>query len=300
MNKVVNRIVQDKQIDLIYVKRLRSIQYVSDVKSDIPIILDVTDAMSLFYKRALRNAPWHKKILFAEEYFKYLAYEKRVAKKYRKWVTCSKIDREYLIKRLPDLDIEVIPNIVDTEYFLGKVSAEQNTFQHHSIIFSGLMDKFVNIEAADFLIRDIYPRIIKKYPDLKVYIVGPNPVSHIRKYRSTNIFVTGYVEDIRKYIEKADIVVCPIKTGTGVRNKILQAWAMGKPVVSTDQGLAGLVGVDGREILIANDGQSFAESIIKLFESESLRQLLIRNGNKIVKEKYSPEVMGQKLDQLVR
>lgn len=297
MNKMVKEIIKKEKIDLIYVKRLRSYQFVQELREKIPIIIDTTDAMSLFYKRAYKNSTLFKKPLFLEEYFKYLLYERFLFKKNLNWVTCSKIDKDYLSNKFNNLNIEVIPNIVDINFFCSTYSKD-SFIERHTLLFSGLMDKYVNIEGADFFVKKIFPIVLSKYPDSKLYIVGPNPVAHIKKYESKNIVVTGFVNDIRDYIKKVEVVVCPIITGTGVRNKILQAWAMEKPVISTTIGWQGLSGINGKELLLADKPEFFASCIINIFENRDLAKNLAINGKKLVESMYSELVISNSIDYL--
>ena len=283
---VIKKTIKDNKIDLVYIKRLRIAGSVLGVDKNLKVVLDTTDAMSLFYFRALHNASLFKKLFFWLEYKKYLSYEKIISKKIKKWICCSSVDALYLKSKLPDIEIEVIPNLVDIDYFNPNLVDEEK-IEKHSILFSGLMDKFVNIEGVKFLMDEIYPKLIIKYPDLKIYLVGPNPVPSVRKYQSKNVIVTGYVDDIRDYISKVEIVVCPIKTGTGMRNKIMQAWSMAKPVVSTKIGFEGLFGENGKEILIADDASSFTAQIEELFENTSLRKSLGLFGRELIVKKYS-------------
>lgn len=282
----VRKITEENKIDLVYIKRLRIADSVAGIDKTFQVVLDTTDAMSLFYLRASHNASLFRKLFFWLEYKKYLSYEKRVSKKIKKWICCSKVDAEYLKSKLLNIDIEVIPNLVDIDYFNPDL-VDERKIEKHSILFSGLMDKFVNIEGVKFLMEEIYPKLIVKYPDLKIYLVGPNPVASVRKYQSKNVIVTGYVDDIRDYVSRAEIVVCPIRTGTGMRNKIMQAWAMGKPVVSTSIGFEGLFGGDGKEILIADDADTFVSKIKDLLDNPTLRKKIGSSARDLIVQKYS-------------
>ena len=295
MRKAVKEIVLENKIDLIYIKRLRSFQFVDNLGLNLPMIIDSTDAMSLFYWRAYKNAPLLKKPLFLEEYFKYKKYERYLSDKIKNLVFCSEIDADYINKNYRGISAFVIPNVVDIEYFSNE---SPYNYQKHSILFSGLMNKFVNIEGAVFFVEKVFPKILNKYPDAKLYLVGPNPVKKIRSYQSKNIVVTGYVKDIREYIVNSEIVVCPIKTGTGVRNKILQAWSMKKPVVSTEIGWSGLSGELNKTILIANSPEQFIEAVCNLFENKNLSLNITKNGRELVESNYSSKRINDLLNNI--
>ncbi len=296
LKRLMSDMIQKNRIDLIYVKRLRSAQFVP-ANTKIPVILDTTDAMSLFYERATKNVPWFKKPLYWEEYFKYNRYEYKIAQEIKHWVVCSKPDLDHLKSKLPtDVRLYYVPNVVDINYYqLSTVAPEP-----HSLIFSGLMDKFVNIEAAKFLVTKIWPLILEQYPTAKLYIVGPNPTTNIKRFAGDNVIVTGQVSDLRECAVKAGVVACPILTGTGTRNKILQAWAIGRPVVSTTLGLEGLEAKHAEQILIADRPEDFADNIIKLWQNENLYNKLVNGGRKLVEEKYSLGALEQHLDQVFK
>lgn len=307
MNKEIQKIIFENKIDLIYIKRLRSFQFVPISVKHVPMIIDTTDAMSLFYKRASGSVPWYKKPVFFEEYIKYLWYEKKVASQkgfnIKKWVTCSSVDADYLRNVSKIKDIEVVPNIVDTEYYNpGNLDNKAGNYSEEkgSIMISGLMDKFVNTEAVDFLVEEVLPIVEKSYPAVKLYIVGPKPTRHIKSYQNDQIIVTGYVKDLREYIMKAEVVVCTVKTGTGTRFKILQALAMKKPVVSTRAGFEGLSGEDGKEILLADDADSFAEKIVRLFADNDLERRLGSTGRELVVSKYSEKALSDSLEMVIK
>lgn len=292
MNTAVREVLRNEDIDVIYVKRLRAVQYVDPVIT-VPVVIDTTDAMSLFYNRARTQVHGLQRLLFTEEAFAYRLYERRVAKRFSHWIACSPVDQAYLQKRLPRISVDVIPNGVDTEYYHNDGTQPRP----HTIMFSGLMNKFVNISAALYFVRKVFPLVLKRLPNAQLSIFGPRPTASIRAYnRHPNIEVRGFMTDLRPQILQHQIVVCPILVGTGTRNKILQAWSLGRPVVSTSQGASGLAVRDGENIFIADDPSSFAGAIIKLLEHPAVRDRFTKEGRRTVEEKYSMRIVTDQLD----
>ncbi len=282
MEKEVEKIVNNQHIDRIYIKRLRSAQYVKH--QTVPVSLDTTDAISLFYKRAAVASTFPKKLFYRSESWKYRRFEKKISTHFKEWITCSKEDAEYIKSIiLPDCAVKVIPNVVDLNSFRYSSESPNNTH----ILFSGLMDKLVNVEAALFFIRDIFPLILTKVPEVILYIVGPHPHSSLLPYASKHIIITGEVPDIYEYIKNATVVVCPIKTGTGTRNKILQALATGRPVVSTRRGAEGIELISGKHILIGDTPEQFKDMVINLFNDQELWHKLSKEGRLLIEENYS-------------
>lgn len=297
MKKLAKRIIKKFSPDLIYVKRLRSAQYVWDIL-DIPIVLDTTDAMSLFYKRALKTVSFYKKLLFFEEWLRYLIYEKRAFKKFKTWLVSSPLDQKYLMSfNRKDWSAYIIPNGVDLDYYKSvNVEAEEN-----AIIFSGLMNKHVNTSAILYFVKEIFPKIKRKIPKVKLYIAGPKPGRIIKRlHDGESIIVKGYVDDLRIYIQKARVVVCPILTGAGTRNKILQAWALNRPVVSTAIGASGLEFSENQDILIADDSETFSANVVKLLQDKNLWDKMVRSGRDRVKKKYDMVKITADLESTLR
>lgn len=296
MERAVSEAMARFSIDLIYIKRLRSAQFVSP-KIAGPVFLDTTDAMSLYYGRAMQRVPFSHKLFFFEEWFKYRIYEKKMLQRFHRWIVCSEVDKKYLQDSAPkDTSIFCIPNGVDFDTFYPMGSPPER----HTMIFSGLMDKFVNIEAAEYCIRDILPLIFREVSRVKFYIAGPNPPWWLQRYaaRDKRIIVTGLVDDLGAYIARSEIVVCPVKTGAGTRNKILQAWSIGRPVVTTSLGLEGLEAIDGVHVLVADTPEKFAQCILRLFQDNLLKKTLTESGLRLVREKYSTEKIITKLNHL--
>lgn len=294
ISREIKKIVKNKKIDILYLKRLRSAVYYSNLK--IPIILDTTDAMSMFYLRMSENHKFPKNIFYLLEAFKYRQYEKNVAQKIKNWIVCSQLDKNYLetITNMPQ--IHVIPNAVDTSYFFPqRIKASKNT-----LLFRGLMDKPINVNAAHFLVKEIFPKVQRQIKDAKLFIVGPNPTEPIKKLAKKNkIIITGYVEDVREYINSTKVSLCPVRIGSGTRYKITQSWAIGRPVISTTIGAEGLNYIDGENILIADNPKDFAQKIIILLKKRKLYDKLAENGKKTVESYYSFNTVSKKLEELL-
>jgi len=293
--KTIEDIVESEKIDLIYAKRLRSVIFIPKV--NIPIVLDSTDAMSIFYSRLNKHSNYPKKLIYKLEEIKYRIFEKKTMKEIGNWIVCSPVDKKKLQRFGADANIYVVPNPVDTEYFYFCPKLNYSS----TLLFGGLMDKPVNIDAALFFIHSIFPIVKKKIKNVKLYIVGPKPPSVIRKYNDgKSIFVTGFVEDIRKYKKETDISICPVRIASGTRQKILHAWAIGRPVVSTTIGAEGLLYKKNKNIVVADSPKEFAKQIISLLKNKTRYDTLAKNGRKTAVSAYSLKVVSQKLEAVIQ
>lgn len=291
-------LMQTESFDLIYVKRKRMAQYAQHINT-VYRILDLTDAVALYYKRSLETVSWLRYPVHLEEYLKIRRYEPMISGYFDRTVLCSQVDVDYLEqqagRKLPNL--RVIPNVVDTEFYRSDTPPQNASGP--TLLFSGLMDKHVNVDAALHLAENIFPIVQKQHPDARLYIVGPRPVREVRALGALpGIHVTGYVEDLRDYIKKATVVLCPVRVGAGTRNKILQAMSMQRPVVSTPIGAEGLEYEPGLDLLIASDAATFAQQTLRLLEDSELRASLVNRGLRLVQNHYSVDVLESLLSDL--
>lgn len=290
----IEKIANKEKIDLVYLKRLRSAIYLPSLQ--IPVVLDTTDAMSMFYFRMFEGHGFPKSLLYLFEALKYRKLEKDLLGKIRNWVVCSDIDKKYLETLGVNANIYTVPNPVDVDYF----QSSKRKYSGKIILFRGLMDKPVNIDAVLFFSHKIFPLVKKKIKDVKFYIIGPKPAKNIRKLNDgKNIFVKGYVEDMKICLENSTVCVCPIRIGSGTRHKILQAWSMGKPVISTSIGAEGLMSTDGIDVEIADDPKQFAQKIIRLLTDKIYYNMMAKSGRMIAEKRYSLQAVNTKLEQVL-
>jgi len=157
-----------------------------------------------------------------------------------------------------------------------------------------------SIDAVLYFCREIFPLIQEKISEVKFYIVGKNPSGEVRNLGSEQIFVTGYVDDVRLFLDRASVFVCPMRKGAGIKNKVLQAWAMAKPVVATSVALGGLRVVPDENIIVADGARSFAQKVVSLLENSYLREKLGRRARETVREHYSWEQQARSLEGALR
>jgi glycosyltransferase involved in cell wall biosynthesis len=185
----------------------------------------------------------------------------------------------------------VSPNAVDTEALkLLPPSAEP-----FSLIFPGRMDYLPNAQAVHFFCDQILPRIAKATSAVHFYIVGKNPPLIVQRLKSEQITVTGFVEEVLPYWEKASALVVPLSIGGGTRIKILEAMALGRPVISTSKGCEGLEVIHEKHLLIADDPERFAEHVIRVLKNPEEYFEMSRAARKLVEEKYSFAAIGDLL-----
>jgi len=220
-------------------------------------------------------------------WLKLLQAEISLCRRFDRIITVSEEDRRMLTRFDHRLRVETIEAAVDTDYFAPIEAREEE----HSIIFVGAFRHGPNVDAAGFLARDILPLVRRSVPDAKIYFVGSFGATEIPEaIRLTpGVVVTDWVDDLRPWLAKASVCVAPIRLGVGMRGKVLQAWAMGKPVVTTTQGCAGIEAEHGRDAWIADRAAAFADGVVRVLQDETLRQQLAFAGRKQVVARYGYE-----------
>ena len=193
------------------------------------------------------------------------------------------------------LDVDIVPNGVDTEDFFH-VTREKS--KNPIILFVGNFKWLQNKEAVSILVTKIWPEVIQKLPQARLWIVGRFPTPEIKNYENKTIKVFGNVDDIKNVYKKADILLAPIYGPGGTRYKILEAMASGIPVVTTNRGIEGLRAIDGTHALVRDDSQSLADATVELITDKSLYDTLAKNGKKLISENYDWKKISLKLDEL--
>jgi glycosyltransferase involved in cell wall biosynthesis len=151
------------------------------------------------------------------------------------------------------------------------------------------MDYFANVEAVLYFAREILPHISNVLPDVKFYVVGSNPADELYALAkgNPNIVVTGYVDQVQQYMAKAAVFVAPMRIARGVQNKILEAMAMGVPVVTSSLGHEGIAAVPGKDIFVEDEAVNFAERVIDLMKDDGLRSATSGNARRVVEQSYN-------------
>jgi len=284
--KKINELIKKEKYDLLYAHTIRMAPYIKDI--DMPKVCAMQISMALNYRRLKEKSNnIFKKFFYTIEWKLVKKYEYDITFKFDKCFLISKYDREEIEKSGDELkNIFYNPHGVDHVYFKPDLSIEKET---NSLIMTGNFGYYPNADAILYFYNEIYPLVLNKIPDIKILVVGKNPPSELLNLKSDNFVVTGMVDDLRPYLNKACVGIDPLRIGAGLQNKVIEAMSMALPVVATSAANEGIMAKDGEEILIANSKEEYAEKIISILNSENKRKEISEKARTFILREYTWE-----------
>ena len=292
-NKDIYKLISNTVIDLIHTDTIGLFEALLGNNMAINVLNHHDIESHKLYRRYSNEKNVFKRLFFLHEYRCMYKYEQYYCNNYHLNIVVSEMDRDRLKMISKNINIKVIENGVDSEYF----AYHSRDCNSKELIFTGAMDYYPNTNAMLYFCNQIWPKLKERFADLKLIIIGKNPpiqiISLINKIK--DIELLGYVEDIRPYIKRAKVFICPIMEGGGTRIKILDAFSQGIPVVSTEIGAEGLHLENGKHIFLANTAAEFVEKVSELIENNELSRKISINARKLIEENYSYKYIGEKL-----
>ncbi len=279
--------------DVVHVEHLRGSLYGQYVKSKlphIPVVWDSVDCISYLFEQASKHSTGgFGKFVTRFELGRTRWMEGKLVTEFDRVLVTSETDKNALLELASPgskpAPISVLSNGVDLEFFRPNPAVERDA---ETLVFSGKMSYHANISMVKFLVAEIMPKVWAKRPTVQLVIVGKDPTAEIRALGADpRITVTGTVDDIRPYLWKATLAVVPLVYGAGIQNKILEAMACGTPVVTTSKTLASLSVTPGRELLIADGADAFAQIVLDLFDDRRLISEIGIAGSRYVQNHHS-------------
>jgi glycosyltransferase involved in cell wall biosynthesis len=247
-------------------------------------------------ERVLQNTPVGPAKLyhwFNQRRFK--TWELKAIRRYDRVIAMSDIDRSVLLKDLPGLPVDVVPNGVDAKVIAYLPAPDTS----ETVIFVASMDSEANHDGAMFFVREIWPLVKQARPGAVLKLVGRGPNAELQaQHNGRDVIVTGKVADVLGFYREAGVAVVPLRSGGGTRLKILEAMAAGSAVVSTTVGCEGLDVNDGQDILIADQPKPFADAVLRLLGDLLERRALQQAGRHLVEQRYDWGLIGRQQDRV--
>jgi glycosyltransferase involved in cell wall biosynthesis len=288
MRDLVDRLTREQHFDVAHADQLNMGQYAERVPGAFKV-MDAHNALWLLYKRLWATmSPGPRKWLLGRDWRLLKSYEGRLVREFDAVLTVSDEDKQALLeaaqKSVDVASFTVIPIAIDTD----EVAVVESDPEPDHILYIGTMYWPPNIDAVNWFVRDVYPLVRQRRPDVQFDVVGARPPAELFALNGngTGINIAGYVEDPTPYRRHAAVVIVPLVAGGGMRVKILQSLAEGIPIVSTTLGCEGISVTDGEDILIADEPDDFAAAVLRVLDDRELAQRLSHNGRRLAETRY--------------
>jgi len=263
----------------------------------IPSVLSIHDAEAL-RAREMLNCKLHFKDRTRYTFRKYIQprYDRLVYPRFERTVVVAERDSAFLRELVPNARFAVIPHGMDTEYFHSVASSKKR----YEMVFHGHFGYPPNVQAAVEFANDVFPLIQSQFPDAVFHLVGAEPQPEVRGLASRpGIRLSANLPDLREAVSSAEIYVCPIRFGTGLKNKMLEAMAMEMPIVAYHPGsTAGIDCVPEKHLLTATNPREFAERAIELFRHPARAEQISKAARQLVLENYSWDSRARTYEEL--
>jgi len=251
-----------------------------------------SDKWRQYAERSRFPASW----VYAREHRTLLAFERRVAHAFAESVLCTPLEQAVFEQAIPGASSMVLRNGVDLDYYRPRPELAE---ERH-LVFTGVMDYLPNVDGCTHFIAEVLPLVRERHPDTRFTIVGSKPTAEVRALAAVEgVAVTGFVDDTRDWIARACVSVAPLRIARGIQNKVLEALAMGLPVVGTTSATQGIEGRPGRDFLLADAPRDQADAICGLFADSAELRAQGARGRAFVEANYDWEVVFAPLDELL-
>jgi glycosyltransferase involved in cell wall biosynthesis len=252
-----------------------------------PSLLTALDAEYLNVEAEIQISSGLRRILLGRQLAWVRRFEATAFRRFGKVIVVSEGDRDALLELDSGIRIEVIPNGVDVEFFAPDASGDLRP-DPGRIVFTGVMRYSPNVAGAEFLAHEVLPRVRDAVPSARVVIVGRDPSPRVTRLGQTEgVEVVGGVPDLRPWLRGSRVYACPMVSGTGIKNKLLEAMACGIPCVATPLATRGTQAEPGRDLLVGRGADEFAANLVRVLSDDGLARDLGAAGRAYVTGNHS-------------
>ena len=281
--------------DLIIVFSSNVAQY-AEPFPDVARIMQFHDLDSQKWGQYAQRSRIPLKCIYEIEQGRLLAYERSIARRFSYALVCTAVEKRDFELLIPGVPVGVVGNGVDLDYFRPAGSSKRPA----SIIFTGVMDYFPNVDAVLWFCDEILPVVQKQVPEANLTICGSRPATAVRRLsKRRGVTVTGRIPDIRPYVDQAEVFVAPLRMGRGIQNKLLEALAMGLPSVASTAAWSGTLVPKGKGVLVTDNPREFAEDVVHLLRDSDYRSAMARRARVAAETNCRWEEQMSHLDQVI-
>ena len=291
----ISRKFAELQPDLIMVYSCNVAQYAEHFPQ-VPRIMQFAELDSSRWGQFARRSQPPIRWVYALEERRFFAYERYIARTFSHALVCTTAEQRDFERLIPRVPVSLVGNGVDLDYFRSSGVAKQPG----SIVFTGVMDYFPNVDAVVWFCDKILPIVQQQIPEAALTICGSRPTAAVRRLaKRRGVAVTGRVPDTRPYLDEAEVFVAPMRMARGIQNKLLEALAMGLPCVASEAAAAGTVVPDGLGILAADDPEEFALHVVRLLRDGAFRATMAGKARAAAELNYRWDVQLACLDRVI-
>jgi glycosyltransferase involved in cell wall biosynthesis len=290
--QAVDDVIASGGVDLIHLEHIRATSVGAGL--GLPTVFDAVDCRTTVWRRARDLGHGVRRLIGAVEAPRVRRQEKEALARYDRVLVSSVADRDALVEISPGVAPTVLRNGVDAEYFASVPPRPQPG----TIVLSGAMSYQPNAEAAVQFCRDVLPLVRRRRSNAHLDIVGSSPGRGVRALAAADVAVTGFVEDLRPYLSRAQVAVCPTRLGAGSQYKVLEAMAAGVPVVASRAAAEAHGLQDGVHLITADGATQTADAVLELLGNETLADRLREAGLAEIQARFSWDLVGDELDRI--
>ncbi len=292
MAQAIQQLLSSEKYDIVIASQIDMAVY-NRYFCHLPALFEELE-IGVIYERFARASSLGQRIRNGLTWAKYRRYLAALLQNYKVCTVVSNRERQLVRQAVKNYrSIEVIPNCIDTASYADVCESPQP----NSLVFTGSFTYLPNYEAMYWFISEVYPRVQAQIPEIQLTITGNHANRSLPS--ANNVFLSGFVDDVRPLVARAGVSVVPLHTGGGTRLKILEAMALGTPVVATSKGAEGLDIEVGKHLSVADTPEAFAGEIVRLLREPGLRQRLADNARQLVRDKYDWNVIAPYFLELV-
>jgi sugar transferase (PEP-CTERM/EpsH1 system associated) len=295
MQRLVERAGREGDFTVVIASQMATAPYAVTLKG-LPRIVEEVELATL-REQYINQSRFGRRLRYGLMWWKTKRFTAHLLRQFDGCTVASQRERSNVLGIAPNCQhVEVVLNGVDLDRYKGHFGAPEPG----TLVFPGALTYSANFDAMAFFLHKVFPLVKAHWPKVILRITGKtNGVPVDRLPLDESVILTGYLDDVRPAVAQSWVCVVPLRVGGGTRLKILEAMALGTPVVSTTKGAEGLEITPGEDILIAEEPTAFADAVLRLLDDPTLRAKLAANGQRLVREQYVWDQIGKKLDQLL-
>lgn len=295
----IKRLLQEDTFDLIHCEWTPYAINLLPFYDMYPTTVDAHNVEAMIWRRNYeveRNLL--KKVYIYIQWRKMAAFEEMFFRRFTRCIAVSDQDAALISEFTDPSRIDTVSNGVDISYFHQGACSKEMIAQKNDLVFTGSLDWRPNVDGLLYFLSEIFPLFQTRFPESVFYIVGRNPMAVLEKKIAElkNVVLAGWVDDVRPYMYKEAVYIVPLRVGGGSRLKILEAFSMEMPVVSTTIGAEGLNVTNNEHILLADDPISIVEAISWVIQNDVQARNMAKKGQNLVIDHYQWHVLAERLD----